>query len=91
MHHPTWLFSALVVGTQGFRRSRCEEASSPCVTTVVVFYLIVCTAWCTCVCAFGCVEVCRYFRKRRKTIPYTDNAVVQTGAVEAAAPAVPAD
>ena len=26
MHHPTWLFSALVVGTQGFRRSRCEEA-----------------------------------------------------------------
>ena len=39
MHHPTWLFSALVVGTQGFRRSRCEEASSRCVTTVVVFYL----------------------------------------------------
>ena len=77
----------------GFRLAplaRCKKASSRCVWTVAIFYFSIGALWCTCVCAYGCYEVCRICRAQRKTIPYSDGAFVP-GAVEAAAPAAPAD
>ena len=82
---------ALVVGSaHGSPFPRCKKASSRCVGFVVGFivgfYIMIYAAWCLCLCAYGFVEMCRYFRKRRKTIPYNENSFVP-GAVEAAAPA----
>ena len=66
--------------------ARCKKASSRCVWTVAIFYFSIGAAWCTCVCAYGCYEVCRIFRAQRKTIPYSDGAFVP-GAIGDAAPA----
>ena len=77
---------ALVVGSaHGSPFPRCKKASSRCVGFVigfiVGFYIMIYAAWCLCLCAYGFVEMCRYFRKRRKTIPYNGNSFVP-GAVE---------
>ena len=98
MHHPTWLFSALVVGTHGFRRSRCEEASSCCVRgfrfarcdksssrciLMIIYFVLLAGSFC--LCGFCLRDVCRQYWNRRKTIPYTDEDPVP-GTVGDAAP-----
>ena len=99
MHHhrhfalffiPLLCFALVVGSAHGSPFPRCKKASSRCVGFVVGFivgfYIMIYAAWCLCLCAYGFVEMCRYFRKRRKTIPYNENSFVP-GAVEAAAPA----
>ena len=86
MHHrhfalffiPLLCFALVVGSAHGSPFPRCKKASSRCVGFVigfiVGFYIMIYAAWCLCLCAYGFVEMCRYFRKRRKTIPYNENS-----------------